>query len=152
MLDEEVYEATARNRLVIVDVLDGLTAEQWRAPTLCAGWTVHHLAAHLLQPVFVGFGRFFLVALRHRGDTDAAVDHFARHLARRHGPSEIVALLREHAHDRVDPKRVGPWGPFAETCLHLRDISRPLGLSADVPTSDWAALLGYLTQIGRAHV
>jgi hypothetical protein len=39
---------------------------------------------------------------------------------------------------------VGPWGPFAETCVHLRDIARPLGLATDAPREDWAALLDYL--------
>lgn len=141
---EEVFEATARNRHRIVDLLEGLGPEQWATPSLCAGWTVHHVAAHLLQPAYVGFVRFFLLALRHRGRTDEVVDHLARRIARR-PPSEIVELLRAHADDRVDPARVGPWGPFAESCLHLRDIARPLGLPDDVPTADWVALLGYLT-------
>jgi len=141
---EQVYAAATRNRLHLADLLDGLRAEQWEAPSLCAGWTVRHVAAHMLQHVFVGFGRFVVLALRHRGDTDATVDHIARRLARRE-TAEIVVLLRQHAGDRVDPPRVGPWGPFAETCVHLRDIARPLGLEDDVPVDDWAALLGYLT-------
>ncbi|WP_080128229.1 MULTISPECIES: maleylpyruvate isomerase N-terminal domain-containing protein [unclassified Actinoplanes] len=28
-----------------------LAEQQWRAPTVCAGWRVHEMAAHLLQPV-----------------------------------------------------------------------------------------------------
>lgn len=139
-----VYAAAARNRLRLADLLDDLTDAQWETPSLCAGWTVRHVAAHLLQHVFIGFGRFVLVALRHRGDTDAAVDHIARRLAR-HEPAELVALLRAHAHDRVDPPRVGPWGPYADTCIHLRDIARPLGLGTDLPPEEWAVLLGYLT-------
>lgn len=146
--DHEVYAAAARNRLRIAEMLDNLTDEQWAAPTLCAGWSVRHVAAHLLQHVFVGFGRFVLAALRYRGDTDATVDHFARRLARRE-PDEIVLLLREHAHDQVNPPRVGPWGPFADTCIHLRDIARPLGLPTDAPRDDWAALLEYFVS-GRA--
>lgn len=142
--DEAVFAATARNRRRIADLLDGLTAAEWAVPSLCDGWTVRHVAAHLLQHVFVGFGRFVLLSVRHRGDTDATVDHIARSIARRE-PAEIVHLLREHADDRVDPPRVGPWGPFADTCVHLRDIARPLGRDDDVPSEDWAALLGYLT-------
>ena len=141
---DELYARTTRNRLEIADLLDTLGPEQWEAPTLCAGWTVRHLAAHLLQPMLVGFGRFFLVALRHRGDTAATVDHVARTIARRE-PSELIALLRSHAIDRVNPPRVGPMGPFAETCIHLRDIARPLGLPADARQEDWLDLLRYLT-------
>ncbi len=142
--EHTVFDRATANRLVIADVLDGLDDAQWRSPSLCAGWDVHTVAAHLLQPFLVGFGRFFLTALRYRGDTDRVVDHVTRRLARRSRP-EIVAALRSHAADRVAPPRVGPIGPFAETCIHLRDIARPLGLSADVPVEDWTTLLDHLT-------
>lgn len=149
LTDEELHAAAARNRLQIANMLDCLSPEQWATASLCTGWSVRHVAAHLLQHAFVGFGRFFLMALRYRGNTDATVDHFARHLARRE-PAEIVAQLREHAHDRVNPPRVGPWGPFTETCVHMRDIARPLGLDNDAPASDWAAVLAYLTSENAA--
>lgn len=142
--DEAVFAAAADNRRRIADLLDGLTETEWEAPSLCEGWNVRHVAAHLLQPMLVGFGRFVLIALRHHGDTNATVDHIARWLARKE-PAEIVGLLRAHADDRVGPPRVGPWGPFADTCVHLRDIARPLGRADDAPTEHWAALLGYLT-------
>ncbi|GAA3336872.1 maleylpyruvate isomerase family mycothiol-dependent enzyme [Amorphoplanes nipponensis] len=142
--DAEVYARTTGNRLMIADFLDTLDDEQWRARTLCAGWTVHDLAAHLVQPMLVGFGRFFLAALRHRGDTDRTVDHLTRRLARR-PRRELTALLRQHAGDRVNPPRIGPLGPFTDTCVHLRDIARPLGLAADVPIEHWRVLLEYLT-------
>ena len=145
----DVYRRTAANRLMIADVLDGLDDTQWRTATLCRGWTVHHLAAHLVQPMLVGFGRFFVAALRYRGDTDRTVDHFTRRLARR-SRADLVALLRAHAADAVDPPRVGPMGPFAETCIHLRDMARPLGLAADVPGADWRFLLDYLAAPGAA--
>ena len=139
----DVFARTTRNRHLVADVLDGLEPEQWELPTLCEGWTVRHLAGHLLQPVFVGFPRFFVTSVRFRGDTAATVDHIARRLSRR-SPDELVALLRRHAADRVDPPRVGPMGPLAESCIHLRDIARPLGLAADVGREDWVVLLDYL--------
>ena len=149
MTAPQIHRWTAANRRMIADVLDGLDDTRWTAPTLCRGWTVRHLAAHFVQPMLVGFGRFFLAALRFRGDTDRTVDHFTRRLARR-PPAELVALLRAHADDRVDPPRVGPMGPFAETCVHLRDLARPLGLAADVPAEHWRTLLDYLTAPGAA--
>ena len=144
MSTDDIYARTARNRLEIADLLDSLKADLWASPTLCTGWTVRHLAAHLLQPMLVGFGRFFLVAIRYRGDTPATVDHFAHTIARRE-PTELIGLLRQHASERVDPPRVGPMGPFAETCIHLRDIARPLHLTATVSEEDWLDLLRYLT-------
>jgi uncharacterized protein (TIGR03083 family) len=149
----DVQKMTAGNRRLIADVLDRLQENQWDAATLCQGWTVKHTAAHLLQPMLVGFGQFFLTSLRYRGDTDRTVDHLTRRLARRH-PVEITALLRAHADDQVSPRRVGPWGPFAETCIHLRDIARPLRLDIDLPHQQWVTLLDYLTsaQVAAALV
>ena len=142
----EIYRRTTANRLRIAAVLDDA---DWDAPTLCAGWTVGHMAAHVVQPMLIGFGRFLLTSIRYRGDTDRTVDHFTRRLARR-PRAELIALLRAHAADRVDPPRVGPMGPFADTCVHLRDIARPLGLDADVPIDDWRLLLDYLTSPAAA--
>lgn len=149
LVPPDVFERTARNRRELAYLLDSLTPEQWQAETLCRGWTVRHLAAHLVQPMEVGFARFFAVALRYRGDTARTVDHFTRRIARR-PPEELVATLRARADERVDPPRVGPMGPFAETCIHLRDIARPLGLDTDARRADWLDLLTYLTAPGAA--
>jgi uncharacterized protein (TIGR03083 family) len=143
-MSDDLFERTAANRRRIADTVEALDPSCYDAPTLCAGWTVHHLTAHLLQPFAVGFWGFFRASLRHRGDTDATVDAIARRVAREHSVAEIVALLREHADERVDPPRVGPMGPFADHCLHLRDLARPLGLDVDVPLADWRTLLDYL--------
>ncbi len=145
--NDELYAAVTAGRLRIAALVEGLDEEQYRARTLCAGWTPHEVTAHLLQPMLVGLGSFVLVSLRYRGDTNRAVDHVTRRLARR-TRTEVVALLRKHAADRVSPPRVGPWGQLAETSLHLRDIVRPLGLTgphADATDADWELLLGYLT-------
>lgn len=99
--------------------------------------------------MLVGFGRFFVTALRHRGDTARTVDAVTRRLAAR-SRADIVRLLRRHAADRVSPRRVGPMGPFAETCVHLRDLARPLGLDADVPREHWVVLLDHLASPGVA--
>lgn len=140
----EIFARTSADRLVVAEALESLTPAQWRADSLCAGWTVRHVAGHLLQPFLVGFGRFFVTAVRFRGDTDRTVDHIARRLAER-SPAEIVATLRAHADDKIDPPRVGPMGQLADTAIHLRDIARPLGLAADVPREDWVSLLDYVT-------
>jgi len=140
---DETYTRTALNRLRVASVLDSLATEQWDTMSLCAGWTVRHVAAHLVQPMLVGFTRFFATSLRYRGDTAATVNHLTGKIAGRQ-PGELIDLLREHAYDRVNPPRVGPMGPFAETCIHLRDIALPLALDANVPLDDWHQLLIYL--------
>jgi len=140
---QHLYAATVRNRLYFAQVLESLNEDQWARDSLCIGWTVRHVAAHMLQYVYVGFLRFFLVSLRYRGNTDATVDHLARRLAQI-DTRLLIQNLRQHAAEHTNPPRVGPWGPFAETCIHLRDIARPLGLKADVAREDWSHLFNYL--------
>src|SRR5262245_8993021 len=43
-----VLDLFAEERRHLLSLLDGLTAEQWHAPTVCPGWSVKDLAAHLL--------------------------------------------------------------------------------------------------------
>lgn len=141
--DAEIFERTTRLRLLIADTVEGLSPEQWETETLCAGWDVRTLVAHLGQPMVVSFGRMVLTALRHGGDIDRAVDTTARRLARRPIP-ELIATIRAHAGDQISPPRIGPHGPFVDACVHLRDLARPLGLDADATIEDWAAVAAYL--------
>lgn len=140
---DDIFARAANNRRLFADTVDGLDAGAHETGTLCAGWTVHVLTAHMVQPMHVGFVRFFLTSIRNRGDTDATVDSIARRLARR-PVSELTALLRDRADIALSPPRVGPHGPFADTCIHLRDLARPLGLEADVSLDDWRTCLDYL--------
>ena len=39
---------------------------------------------------------------------------------------------------------MGAGGPFADSCIHLRDVAAPLGLPTTPPVDDWAAVLGFL--------
>jgi uncharacterized protein (TIGR03083 family) len=38
-----------RERAALLDVLRSLNAEQWQLPTVCAGWSIHDIALHLLN-------------------------------------------------------------------------------------------------------
>ncbi|MEU4688854.1 maleylpyruvate isomerase N-terminal domain-containing protein [Actinoplanes sp. NPDC023714] len=43
----DVWDEITALRLAIAGLLDDLTAEEWAKPSLCAGWTVRDVAAHL---------------------------------------------------------------------------------------------------------
>ena len=47
MDEERSWELIAAERRALADLLDGLTPEQWEAPSLCAGWRVRDVAAHV---------------------------------------------------------------------------------------------------------
>lgn len=39
----------AAERAEMADFLESLSAEQWEAPSLCAGWRVRDVAAHVVS-------------------------------------------------------------------------------------------------------
>jgi uncharacterized protein (TIGR03083 family) len=140
---EEVWRRAAANRRLAADLFDGLTPAQWQTPSLCAGWTVREVAAHLLMPLEIGLSSMVLLLLRERGSFDRVADRASRELARR-PVEEIVQVLREKADFPAAPPGVGVWGPFTDTCVHLRDAARPLGSDVSPPVDDWRLTLDFL--------
>lgn len=45
----EVVDLLAPERRALLDLLDGLADDAWRAPTPCPAWSVHQLAVHLVH-------------------------------------------------------------------------------------------------------
>lgn len=143
--DEAAYEIATTTRLLAADVLSGLTPEQWAAPSLCVGWTVREVAAHLVEAVESRVGTLGLVValVRHRGDLTRWVDRNARRVAER-PTDELVSSLRDRAGTRMDPPVIGPCGPMSDSLIHLRDVARPLGLAANPPPEHWREVLDFL--------
>ena len=142
---ETVYQLATANRLLAADMFATLTPDQWRTPSLCAGWTVREVAAHLLEPLETGVGTLKLLAylVRYRGSLDRMVDDTARKVAAR-PTDELVTGLRQRASTRLTPPVIGPLGPMTDTCIHLRDAARPLGLDVCPPPASWRPALDFL--------
>ena len=142
---ETVYRIATANRLLAADMFAALTPGQWRTPSLCAGWTVREVAAHLLEPLEaeVGTLKLLVYLVRYRGSLDRMVDDTARRVAAR-PTDELVTGLRERASTRLTPPVIGPLGPMTDTCIHLRDAARPLGLDVCPPPARWRPALDFL--------
>jgi uncharacterized protein (TIGR03083 family) len=142
---ETVYQIATANRLLAADMFATLTPEQWRTPSLCAGWTVREVAAHFLEPLETGVRTLKLLVylVRYRGSLDRMVDDTARKAAAR-PTDELVTGLRERASTRLTPPVIGPFGPMTDTCIHLRDAARPLGLDVCPPPASWRPALDFL--------
>jgi uncharacterized protein (TIGR03083 family) len=142
---ESVYQIATANRLLAADMFATLTPEQWRTPSLCSGWTVREVAAHLLEPLETEVGTLKLLAylVRYRGSLNRMVDETARKVAAR-PTDELVTGLRERASTRLTPPVIGPLGPMTDTCIHLRDAARPLGLDLCPPPASWRPALDFL--------
>ena len=59
-----------QQRSLLADLLDNLTAEQWSAPSLCEGWTVRDVAAHLSLAATASMGETINYLVHARGNFD----------------------------------------------------------------------------------
>jgi len=123
---EFVFAAVTDERRRIARLLDSLDDAQLATPSLCAGWDVKTVAAHVVSTVIDGTPAFLWLALR-RGSMARAIDELARRGARLRR-DEIVAKLYRYADRRVSPPLFGPLDPLADVLVHGGDIRIPLGM------------------------
>lgn len=125
-MPNSTWDLIHAERRQLIDDLGSLTDEQWRTESLCPGWDVQQMLAHLVAltkqtpPKFVG--RF--VATGFRFDKMVAKD-----VARESSgtPAQTLAELAAHVHDTsAPPGPVDSW--IGEIVVHGADIRRPLGL------------------------
>src|SRR3712207_883045 len=110
----------------LLELLERLTPEQWRAPSLCAGWTVHDVVAHVLSYDELGprklatrfaSGLFLIDRINALGLRDYA----------RRSPAELVDLLRAHLTPAGLTAGMGGAIALTDGLIHQQDIRRPLG-------------------------
>ncbi len=142
---EQVFRIATDNRLLAAEMFASLTHEQWRTPSLCSGWTVREVAAHLLAPIETGLSvpKLLFNLVRYRGSLERMVDEETRKAATR-STEQLVTGLREHASKKLAPPAVGALGPMTDTCIHLRDAARPLGVNVCPAPDAWRPALDFL--------
>lgn len=113
-------------RADLADFLAELTADQWETPSLCPGWTVRNVAAHLTQSA-AGWPRMAVEVVR----SGFRFNHMIERVAREDTstPDEIVATLRGMVGGRRRPPGTAVADPLMDTLVHGQDIAVPLGLS-----------------------
>jgi len=144
----DLFPLIAAERERLADGLDELSAAEWEAPSLCAGWTVHVVAAHLNAPWEVSAPTVVFEVARTRS-LDRGFDRVARRVAGRLDPVGCVAGLRDHADSRFTPPGSGPEAPLTDVIVHGGDMLAPSGRSVAVDPVALAASLEFLAG-GRA--
>jgi uncharacterized protein (TIGR03083 family) len=138
-----VFAAVAEERRQLADLLDELDEAQLATPSLCQGWNVKTVAAHVVSTVDDGMSGFLQMAIR-RGSLGRGIDELARRRAQS-PTAELVAGIRKHADRPISSPVFGPLGPLADILVHSGDIRIPLGLPFE-PDGQLAALaMDFLT-------
>ncbi|WP_392892449.1 maleylpyruvate isomerase family mycothiol-dependent enzyme [Streptomyces sp. LN699] len=118
-------------RTALIEDLERLDQEQWREQSLCEGWTVHDVVAHLVDTARTTRLGFVTGLVRARFDFDRQNARGVER-ARGAGPSETLQRLRDAA-PRTSTPPAPPDSRLVEEIVHGEDIRRPLGITRLYP-------------------
>lgn len=139
----DIKEMVAAERRELAEILADLPEQAWDAPTLCAGWRVREVVAHVTAPFRQGRADYEL------GTTAAEINDIADRLARRDAAAltsaELVAALRDNAEHPWEPLGGGLAGALSHDVIHGLDVTVPLGVGRRVPIERLAVVLAQLT-------
>ncbi len=138
---DDIWAAVHDERQNLIDDLAALDADLWSTPSLCPGWDVHDVLAHLVdsaRTTRVGYVSQ-LVAARFDFDRANAVG-IERQKAGR--PADTLSAFRAvRSHTATPPVALAT--RLVEAFVHGEDIRRPLGIGHQYPPELIARALAY---------
>ncbi len=133
MNEEQIWETIIEQRLQLAEILRTLGPEQWASPSLCDGWTVQDVAAHVISaPQLTGGAMLKLMPalLRHGYNGMTLRD------GQRRGQAGMPSILEQFdcfASIARGPAMVGSRETLTDTLVHTQDIVRPLSIEHSMP-------------------
>lgn len=144
----DVWTFVHDERRALVADLASLSDEQWATPSLCAGWTVEDVVAHVVDTARTSRWRFLRELALARFDFDRQNQ---RGMERYRGatPAETLDGLRAAVELRLTPP-----APLVtrsvEAIVHGEDVRRPLGLTRAYDTDAVVASFGWQARTSAA--
>jgi uncharacterized protein (TIGR03083 family) len=122
----DIWTTISNERGALADELAELTPAQWDSPSLCKGWTVREVVAHLSATAALNPATFFLGLAK----SGFSFEKFSNDHIRKHLGADPAATLTEFR--SLQDSTSAPPGPKAswlgEVVVHGADIRRPLGI------------------------
>ncbi|QWB21352.1 MULTISPECIES: maleylpyruvate isomerase family mycothiol-dependent enzyme [Streptomyces] len=138
----DITAAIAAERRELAALFGDLDPERWEAPSLCAGWRVREVVAHMSM----GFRHSTPAVLWELAKAGGSINRMADRLARRdaaaHPDERLAAFLSEHAHHPWKPPVGGFETALAHDVVHGLDVTVALGLDRRVPEDRLSVVLG----------
>lgn len=133
MNDDELWTAIDAQRIRTTDFLETLDPTDWARRSLCDGWTVRDVAAHLTQQQMT-IGDVLRTVLRHPGNLNHMIQASVRERSAQ--PTEqLIAGIRAMVGSRRHNIGVTPLETLIDIVVHGQDIAVPLGRSLPVPVN-----------------
>ena len=145
----DLWPSTIRARRSLLSTFEELEDGDWSVGSLCAGWTIRQVLAHLVLAARPPAQRYIAAVARAKGDFNKANHSLAVADAAR----PTGELLLEYS-AVIDHRRFSPPGwlavPLGDILLHTLDVRIPLDLETEVPADHYEPVLGLLfSRTGR---
>jgi uncharacterized protein (TIGR03083 family) len=147
--DADLQPAVAADFLALADLLDSATDAQWDTPSLCAGWRVREVIAHMTMAARYPEDKFMAELQRCEFDFGRLSNEIA---GRDAGlpTRELVANLRSEVMQHWTPPGGGYHGALNHVVIHGLDVTVPLGVPRRSPDDTIRIVLDDLT-LGAMH-
>jgi uncharacterized protein (TIGR03083 family) len=144
-IQNRLRDMIAAERSELADVLADLPETAWDAATLCDGWRVREVVAHMTMPFRYSAERFGMEMAESRGDFTAMSDRLAKRDAEAISAAELAAVLHDNAEHPWQPPGGAPEAPLTHDVIHGLDFTFPLGLGRMVPADRIKLVLDAVT-------
>lgn len=134
METDTVWTHIHSERRALADLLAGIDEAQWEHDTLCPGWTVKDIAAHVISNPQIGWRHLGGMAARNLGRSYNAM--IAREVvlwAREQTPATVLGDFERYAGSVRRVPVTTTIEPLLDVLVHTQDILRPLGLRHEMP-------------------
>jgi uncharacterized protein (TIGR03083 family) len=137
-----VLEMATEERRDLLAFLRTLDEAQWDAPTLCHGWTVRDVVAHVVS--YDTLSRAGLATRAARGGLRlSTINALGVAGAREASPAVLLDALKRNLRPRGLTTAFGGRIALADGVIHHQDIRRPLGLPRTIPPERLRAVLSF---------
>lgn len=129
---EEMWRYIGEQRLAIAEALTEILPDEWERPSLCEGWRVRDVVAHVGLATEITLGSALRELVRARGSFHRFIHETA--VERAALPSdELIAILRRAATSRRLAPGTTTKEPLLDILVHAQDIFVPLGREFAMP-------------------
>jgi uncharacterized protein (TIGR03083 family) len=126
-----IWAAIDEERGSLADLLEQLSPAEWEHPSLCAGWRIRDVAAHLALAQ-MGIRRAAPAFVRARGSFNGMIRSTA--LAHAVVPTDqLIAEIRGMVGSRRHAPGITSVEPLTDVLVHGQDVVLPLGRERPVP-------------------
>ena len=149
MTDDALRCRTEAQFVALADLLAAASQAQWDTPSLCAGWRIREVVAHLTTPARYSQEAFMAELSACDFDFGRLSNRIAARDAELSTP-ELVANLRSQILHRWTPPDGGQRGALNHVVVHGLDITVPLGAPRVTDDDTLRVVLDDLT-LGAVH-